>query len=143
MRGAGIRPAATGRSKGDSMKKLIIIIIAIAAIVGAAYVLKGGPKTLGEPIPDGATITSIGEIASQGKAWSGKEVTVEGELTKKCPTTGCWFYMKDSTGEIRVDTAPSGFTITDIPTGKTVTVHGKVIIIESGDAELVATGVGY
>jgi uncharacterized protein YdeI (BOF family) len=123
------------------MKKLIIIIIAIAAIGAGVYVFKGGgAASLGQGVPAGAQITDIGQISADMK---GKEVTVTGEMTQKCPTTGCWFYIKDSTGEIRVDTAPSGFTITDVPLHKTITVHGKVVVPESGQAELVATGVEY
>ncbi len=123
------------------MKKLIIPIIAIALIGAGVYVLKGGGSaSLGQGVPDGAQITEISQITADLK---GKEVTVTGEMTEKCPTSGCWFYVKDATGSIRVDTAPSGFTVTDVPLRKTVTVHGKVIVPESGAPEIVATGIKY
>lgn len=123
------------------MSKIIIALLVIAAIAGGVYALKGGGQTqLGAGVPEGAQITEIGKTIGDVKAQQGKEVTVKGEITEKCPTTGCWFYIKDSTGQIRVDTAPSGFTIADVPVGKTLTVHGKVIVTEGGDAELVATG---
>ena len=124
------------------MSKITVIIFVIALIGGGIYAFHGkGSAELGQSIPDGAQITNIQEITSHGKAWVGKEVTVMGAMTQKCPTSGCWFYVKDDTGEIRVDTAPSGFTITEIRLGKTVTVHGKVVLNETGEAELVATGV--
>lgn len=124
------------------MNKIVIIIVILALIGGGIYLVLGkGSAQLGKGVPDGAQITGIQEITNNGKAWSGKEVTVRGEMTQKCPTAGCWFYVEDSGGNIRVDTAPSGFTITEIRLGKTVTVHGKVVLNETGDAEMVATGV--
>jgi len=118
--------------------KIVIIIIVLAVIAGGAYLFLGkGSTELGKGIPAGAQVITISEIS---QAMVGKAVTVQGEMAQKCPTSGCWFYVKDSTGEIRVDTAPSGFTITEIPLGKTVTVHGKVVNMEGG-LELVATGV--
>lgn len=122
------------------MSKIILIVVIAALIGGGIYFVLGkGSVQHGKSIPAGL-VTSISDISSHGKAWVGKEVTVKGRMTQKCPTSGCWFYVKDSTGEIRVDTAPSGFTITDIPLGKTITVHGKVVVTEGG-TELVATGV--
>ncbi|HET6456899.1 MAG TPA: hypothetical protein VFI02_21070, partial [Armatimonadota bacterium] len=99
-----------------------------------------GSAQLGKGVPDGAQITSIQEVLSHGKALTGKEVTVKGAMTQKCPTAGCWFYVKDDTGDMRVDTAPSGFTISEIPLGKTITVYGKVVMTEGG-SEMVALGV--
>lgn len=123
------------------MSKIIVILVVAALIGGCIYVFRGGGSNeLGRGVPEGAQIISVQEILSHGKAWAAKEVTIKGTMSQKCPTTGCWFYVKDDTGEIRVDTAPSGFTITEIPLGKTVTVHGKVVITEGG-TELVATGV--
>ena len=123
------------------MKKIVTILIVAAVIVAGVYAFRGGSKPLGQGVPAGAEITGIGQILDHGKSWQGREVTVKGEMTEKCPTTGCWFYIKDSTGTIRVDTAPSGFTIAEIPAGKTITVHGKVTVADGGATELVATGV--
>jgi len=124
------------------MSKMIVILVVIVLIGGGIYAFRGkGSTQLGKGVPDGAQITSIQEVLSHGKALTGKEVTVKGAMTQKCPTAGCWFYVKDDTGEIRVDTAPSGFTITEIRLGKTVTVHGKVVLNETSEAEMVATGV--
>jgi uncharacterized protein YdeI (BOF family) len=124
------------------MNRFAVLVIVILVIAGGIYALRGGgSKKLGQGVPDGAAPTDIAEIKAHGDAWKGREVTVRGEMTEKCPTTGCWFYLKDSTGQIRVDTAPSGFTVTEIPLHRTVTVHGKVVTTEAGDVELVATGV--
>ena len=123
------------------MNKVILAVLIAALVVGGYFFVKGGGSTeFGQPAPEDTPITSIQEIVNEGSTWEGKEVTVRGEMSQKCPTTGCWFYVKDDTGEIRVDTAPSGFTITEIPLGKTVTVHGKIVITEGG-SEMVALGV--
>jgi uncharacterized protein YdeI (BOF family) len=122
------------------MSKIVLIVLAAALIGGGIYVFRGGSVELGSGVPDGAQIISVQEVLNQGKAWAGREVTLRGEMTQKCPTSGCWFYMKDDTGDMRVDTAPSGFTISEIPLGKTITVYGKVVMTEGG-SEMVALGV--
>jgi len=123
------------------MSKIVLIVLAAALVGGGIYAFRGkGSAQLGKGVPDGAQITSIQEVLSHGKALTGKEVTVKGAMTQKCPTAGCWFYVKDDTGEIRVDTAPSGFTISEIRLGKTITVYGKVVMTEGG-SEMVALGV--
>lgn len=118
--------------------KVVIIITVLAVAAGGVYMFLGkGSTELGNGIPAGAQIVDISGISEE---MVGEEITIRGAMSQKCPTAGCWFYLKDSTGEIRVDTAPSGFTITEIPLGKEVTVHGKVVRMEGG-LELVALGV--
>ncbi len=123
------------------MRYLFTTFAIAAIIVAGVYAFRGvGSKQIGQGIPANPRITDIGQILDHAQTWQGKEVTVRGEITQKCPTTGCWFYLKDATDTIRVDTAPSGFTVTEVPVRKTVTVHGKVTTAEGGDAELVAVG---
>lgn len=69
-------------------------------------------------------------------------LVVKGTLIEKCPTAGCWFRLKDDTGVVRVDLKETGFTVTDVPLGTTITVLGKVQR-ETGDTQLNALGLRY
>lgn len=47
-------------------------------------------------------------------------------MVEKCPTAGCWFVLQDKTGRVRVDLKAAGFVVTDLPTGGTVAVRGRL-----------------
>jgi uncharacterized protein YdeI (BOF family) len=53
-------------------------------------------------------------------------VTVKGAMVEKCPVAGCWFYLQDATGVIKVDTKAAGFVVVNVPLQTQVTVSGKV-----------------
>jgi uncharacterized protein (TIGR00156 family) len=123
------------------MKKLALAIVIIAAAAGAYFALSGSKeaKTLGKPIAPDAKAISISEaVRMAGK--DSKDVVVKGQITEKCPTSGCWFYLKDDTGSIRVDAQFSGFNVLDVPSGSQVTLQGKVSKPEDGEAEIAVSG---
>ena len=66
---------------------------------------------------------SISELATNS---SPNSVVVSGKLIEKCPIAGCWFYLEDKTGRIKVDTKSAGFVVLDVPLGKEVEVSGTV-----------------
>lgn len=69
-------------------------------------------------------------------------VSLRGVMVEKCPTSGCWFRLRDETGTIRVDTRGAGFVVTNVPLQSQVTVMGKVV--KRGDEKSVAaTGLRY
>jgi uncharacterized protein YdeI (BOF family) len=70
------------------------------------------------------------------------EVVLSGVMIEKCPTAGCWFRLKDSTGVLKVDTKNAGFVVVDVPLESTVVVAGKVVA-DGNDVQLEATGVRY
>ncbi|MEW6676214.1 MAG: hypothetical protein AB1348_09495 [Nitrospirota bacterium] len=45
-------------------------------------------------------------------ALQGKVVNLEGEIVSQCFSAGCWFFLKDETGAILIDLAPSNLSIT-------------------------------
>ncbi len=70
------------------------------------------------------------------------QVTLSGTMVEKCPVAGCWFRLRDQTGEIKVDTKAAGFVVTAVPLETRMTIAGK--ISDSGDEVLIeATGVRY
>jgi uncharacterized protein YdeI (BOF family) len=69
-------------------------------------------------------------------------VTLQGVIVEKCPVAGCWFYLQDQTGTIKVDTKSAGFVVVDVPLQTKVTVSGK--IVSDGDTMTIAgTGLRY
>jgi uncharacterized protein YdeI (BOF family) len=66
-------------------------------------------------------------------------VTLQGVIVEKCPVAGCWFYLQDDTGIIKVDTKAAGFVVVDVPLQTKMTVSGK---ISSDGDEVILEGTG-
>jgi len=75
---------------------------------------------------------SISELATNS---SPNSVVVSGKLIEKCPIAGCWFYLEDKTGRIKVDAKSAGFVVLDVPLGKEVEVRGTVV--QDGSEKLI------
>ncbi len=71
-----------------------------------------------------------------------REVTLTGVISEKCPIAGCWFRLRDETGEIKVDTKAAGFVVVNVPLNQAVTVAGR-IVTEGDETLLEATGLRY
>ncbi len=78
-------------------------------------------STLGRFSP--AQPVSISALAATS---SSDSLVVSGKLVEKCPVAGCWFYLEDKTGRIKVDTKSAGFVVLDIPLGTAIEVSGVV-----------------
>ena len=72
---------------------------------------------------------------------SASPVTVQGTMVEKCPVSGCWFKLRDRTGEIKVDTKAAGFVVADVPLNTDVTVSGT--LQSQPEREISATGLRY
>ncbi len=70
------------------------------------------------------------------------QVVLQGIMVEKCPVSGCWIRVQDSTGTILVDTKNSGFVAVNVPLQSTVTVAGKVVS-EGDEVVLEASGLRY
>ena len=67
---------------------------------------------------------------------------LNGVMIEKCPTAGCWFRLRDSTGVIKVDTKSAGFVVVNVPLDTKITVAGKVVA-DGQDVQIEATGIRY
>jgi uncharacterized protein YdeI (BOF family) len=86
-----------------------------------------------------------GEVRNIIAVWAGEtpvNITLKGRLVEKCPVAGCWFYLQDNTGMIKIDTKAAGFVVVDVPLQTMVTVSGKVLN-ESEGISIQATGLRY
>lgn len=70
------------------------------------------------------------------------QVAFKGTIIEKCPVAGCWFYLQDETGVIKVDTKSAGFVVVNVPLQSTVTVAGK-LVTDGDEVRLEATGLRY
>jgi len=125
------------------MKTMALIIIAAAlAALGVWYGFFSGSSGsgghFGQPL-QGAAVT-VAQLRENPAAYLGQVVLIEGTLTKECPSAGCWWYVKDPSGEIRADSLGSGFALPLKQEGHSIRMAGKVIQNEGGEVELAAIG---
>ncbi|HID76879.1 MAG TPA: hypothetical protein EYP56_12895, partial [Planctomycetaceae bacterium] len=80
-------------------------------------------STLGEPLDEPLPQQTVG---SHTDDLVGTTLAVEGEIVQQCPAAGCWFRVKDKTGELFVDLKPAGLRLTESRVGQRVQVTGRV-----------------
>ncbi len=109
--------------------------LAVAAVLLGMTGCAGRRAEVRGRAPGGAVV----KVASLTAASPAQTVTVRGRMVEKCPAAGCWFVLQDGTGRVRVDLKAAGFVVTDVPTGGTVTVAGRLkrdgdepVVIASG-----------
>jgi len=83
----------------------ILILCGVILLAGAGVVAwrLTRPQHFG-PAFSGAPATSIGDLLAKPEEHLGRDVAVEGTITRQCPATGCWLFLKDASGkDIRVE----------------------------------------
>ena len=124
--------------------KTILSIIVVVAVLGTgiwyAFGNSGGEKKNTFGSGNGDALVAIGKIQQNPEQYLGKVVTVEGKITRECPGSGCWWYVKDDTGEIRSDSLGGGFALPLHQEGKTIRTTGKVVKKDDGQLEIAASG---
>jgi uncharacterized protein YdeI (BOF family) len=125
------------------MKNSVIGILILAVLgmgIWYAFGNSGGGKK--NSFGSGVTgaVVQIGDIQKAPVKYLGKEVTVEGQMTRECPSSGCWWYVKDQTGEIRVDSFGSNFSLPLHQEGKHVRSTGKIVKTDGGELQIAASG---
>ena len=124
------------------MQRVIIIACFLLLLVcWASWTLKAASSghQLGRPA-SGAVSATIDGLRRRPGAFTGKTVAVTGQMTKRCPTAGCWFYLSDGTGDLRVDARPGSFSVLSVPIGARLTVFGRLVREPGEDLQLAAVG---
>jgi len=100
----------------------IVLIFALLVTACAAA------ETYGKKINNRKSLTTIGDILADPSVYGGKEVTIEGKISRECPA-GCFFSLTQAGKEasIIVDLNPAGFSIPQRG-GRTALVQGTVSI---------------
>jgi len=121
---------------------LIIACLLMLAACWTAWSLHAASSSreLGHP-PRTAAPTTIAALRRRPAALVGKTISLTGRMTERCPTAGCWFYLNDGTGDLRVDAGAGNFSVSGLPVGARLTVYGKIIQEPGEDPQLAAVGV--
>jgi RecJ-like exonuclease len=107
------------------MKRLCCAFLAIALLV--ALPLMAGQEKLGKPVVI-KTATPIKTLLAEPEKYVGKDVMVEGEITKVCQMQGCWILVKDASSAepIMVKVDDGVIVFPKDGAGKKVVAQGKL-----------------
>jgi Domain of unknown function (DUF4920) len=125
------------------VKKILIGAAAVALIaIGVWYVVSGEENGKSNRFgkSTGMTVTSIEEIQKNPEKYLNQVVTIDGKITRECPETGCWWYVQDKTGEMRVDSKRGGFSLPLKHAGHMIRATGIAVKTESGELQIAASG---
>ncbi len=131
----------SGHRSGPLKSSCIFVLKRSLCLVGSALLLAGcawrGSTVLGkEPGGSAVSVAAVRGLPEQ------TPVVVRGTIVEKCPVAGCWFFLRDTSGVMKVDTKSAGFVVLEVPLGTTVSVGGHTG--GSGDVRVVnASGIRY
>ena len=114
------------------MRTILILCAAVLVVAAAALVwYLTRPDHYGRPF-QGAPAVSVKDLTDRPADHLDREVTVKGDITRQCPATGCWLYVRDPSGkEIRIEMAGATPTLPQRG-GKKAVVEGR--FRKSGDS---------
>src|SRR2546428_3718293 len=124
------------------MQRVIIIaclLLAALGWVGWSLRAASSSRALGHP-PRTAIPTTVAAVRRNPHAFAGKTISLTGRMTECCPTAGCWFYLNDGTGDLRVDAREGGFSVLGLPVGSRLRVFGTITHEPGEDPQLAAVG---
>ena len=108
------------------MRKILIlcaVILVVGVAAGVWYFTR--PEHFGRPF-EGSPKASVKDLLEKPAEHLDHDVTIEGEITRQCPATGCWLYVRDeSGGNIRVELAPIAATLPQ-RSGRRAIVEGRL-----------------
>jgi hypothetical protein len=113
--------------------KLLLPLLAAAALAGAAELKLGKPLTLKQPTP-------IPTLISEPGPYLGKVVQVKGKVTEVCQAMGCWMAIADpeSGKTVRVKVNDGEIVFPKDAAGKTAVAEGRFTRIELNREQAVA-----
>lgn len=115
------------------MKRLFLVLIMLS-VCSLTY----GGEIFGAGVDKSAPLATVKDIFLK-KELRGKKVTLEGKVVSQCQSNGCWFYIKDDTGQVFVDLKKNNFSLPHM-LKETVQATG-VVGGSKYDIKLFATGV--
>jgi hypothetical protein len=124
------------------MQRVILLLcLLLLAVCWSTWSLRAASlgRDLGRP-PRVAVRTSISELRRRPAAFAGQTVAVTGQITDRCPTAGCWFYLNDGTSSLRVDARAGAFSVLGLPIGARLTVFGTLVQEPDEEQQLSAVG---
>ncbi len=115
------------RSKGAQVLAVVAAAFALGACARetgepvkkdtAAPVVQKSNLALGAPIPAGAPMVSLADVAKNPAAYDGKSITTTGTVTAVCQSMGCWMEIKDDASQAHIKMAGHGFFVPKTASG--------------------------
>ncbi len=117
-----------------NLRYIWTVILILGLLFGCS-----GEERYGQEISKDVPLVKVKEVYLN-PTLQDKVVNLEGKIVSQCFSAGCWFYLKDETGAILINLAPSNLSITTKnKIGRIAKVTGKVK--KNGDYKIIAQGV--
>lgn len=114
------------------MRRLIGLLLTLAAAAAGAAEHYGAPITLKDPQTLEAAVQVLGDRAAA-------DVLIQSKVAQVCAERGCWMGLKSASSQLHVTFKDEAFFVPSSLIGKSVLVQGKLMKASTG-YELVATG---
>ncbi|MDH3808869.1 MAG: NirD/YgiW/YdeI family stress tolerance protein [Desulfuromonadales bacterium] len=114
------------------------IILLTMTLVATLIIAGCSGEKYGAGVDSSAPKATVKDVFLK-KSLLGQKVTLEGNIVSQCQSNGCWFYLRDATGQIYIDLKTHNFTLPSMP-NKNVAATGTVGKSQN-NIVLIATGV--
>lgn len=121
---------------GSTKSRVFSVVLLFALFFMGAC--SGGREKYGAGVDTGLPVVQVRDVFLQ-QDLLGQKVTLEGRIVSQCTSNGCWFYLKDDTGQIFIDLSRNGFELPSLP-NRRVKASGTVARAQQAFL-LIATGV--
>jgi hypothetical protein len=102
---------------------LAVVSVSLQAQDTAAVVRRGAA------VPSGAALP-VAQVAARPAAYAGRDMIVEGVITRECTEKGCWMQVAPSSDAagIRVTFKDYAFFIPQAMVGRRARMHGQTVV---------------
>lgn len=123
------------------MKKILLLCLVVSAAISVYLSQKIASEHFG-PEFKGATSVPIESALMPDQALQEKEISLTGTITRQCPSSGCWFFIKDESGnQIKVELGHMGMKF-PMRIGQKASVEGR-LLQKSDGWQLIGNGVTF
>jgi hypothetical protein len=104
--------------------RILLAIVAAAALLSAADAKYGKPLTVKEPMP-------LATLLAHADDYNGKTVQVKAKITDVCQAMGCWLELVNEDGQhIHFEAHEAGIEFPKDSAGRMAVVEGKFVKAE-------------
>lgn len=140
----GVRRAVATVNQPPRLWKLALVLIVAGGVGFAGAWLHGNMRAAAQRSATGAVAKEIPLNVQTAKALIGRanlSAVLTGMVDDHCRLVGCWLTLRDETGELFVDLAPSGLSTVNLPPGSRVRVTGHLGTTRDGGIGFIAPSI--
>ncbi|MFZ5949654.1 MAG: hypothetical protein ACOYXC_03030 [Candidatus Rifleibacteriota bacterium] len=124
------------------MKRILLLCLIVSGVVLGFWI---SGRVAGEHFGadfKGFESVQIKDALSPDEQLKAKEISLSGVITRQCPSSGCWFYIKDDSGnQIKIELGHLGLKFPQ-RSGSMVLVEGK-LIQKGSEWQLIGNGATF